>query len=86
VEPDQTEWNVETYSDERRSPEGKSRIEPRNDGLENDLCNLDASKPRCADLRGSEKRLAASCGPPVAGLKVTAKASGRRRYHNKAIM
>jgi hypothetical protein len=84
---------VETYSDERRSPEGKSRIEPRNDGLENDLCNLDASKPRCidgycliVDLRGSEERLAASCGPPVAGLKVTAKASGRRRYHNKAIM
>ena len=28
------------------------------------------------DLRGSEEPLAASCGPPVAGLKVTAKQVG----------
>jgi hypothetical protein len=30
-EPDQTERNLETYSDERRSPEEKSCTEPRND-------------------------------------------------------
>jgi hypothetical protein len=72
--------------------EGNSCTEPRNDRLESDLCNLDASKPRCidgyliVDLRGSEERLAASCGPPGAGLKVTAKVSERRRYHSEANM
>ena len=72
MEPDQTEQKVSTGSDECRSRGEKSCTERRNDSIESDLCNLDASKPRCidgyclmVDLRGSEERLAASCGPQL---------------------
>ena len=77
------ERNLETYSAERRSPEGKSCTEPRNDEVKRDLCNLDASKPRCidgyclfVDLRGQRK---SSCivRSPVARPKVAAKARNR---------
>ena len=72
MEPDQREQKVSTRSDECRSTEEQSCTERRNNRMASDLCNLDASKPRCidgyclmVDLRGSEERLAASCGPQL---------------------